>query len=100
MSEETGLWLCYFLPRSRYQVTPVRVTPEGRWQVPLGNLPERGPIKKMLSNLFQVVPSVLPSRGVERLLRRPVDALATVLRGRGTCYSGDWVSPLCLSANE
>jgi D-alanine--D-alanine ligase len=83
LSEETGLWLCYFLPRGRYHVTPVQVTEQGDWQVPLGSLPERGPIKQIMTNLFQAVKPEPPARGLERLLRRPVRALVTVLRGRG-----------------
>jgi len=83
LSQESGEWLCYFLPREKYRVTPVRVTPEGAWQVPLGHLPQRGPIKRMLTNLFQAVAPVPPKQGLERLLLRPVQALITLLRGRG-----------------
>lgn len=83
LSLETGQWLCYFLPRSKYRVTPVRVTPQGKWQVPLGSLPEVGPVKKIMDNLFKAVRAVAPVKGLERLLRTPVDALMTVIRGRG-----------------
>lgn len=83
LSSETGQWLCYYLPRSKYRVTPVRVTPQGKWQVPLGSLPEVGPVKKIMDNLFKAVRTVTPVKGLERLLRTPVDALMTVLRGRG-----------------
>lgn len=83
LSYETGQWLCYYLPRSKYRVTPVRVTPQGKWQVPLGSLPMLGPVKKVVNNLFQAVRAVSPAKGLERLLRTPVDALMTVIRGRG-----------------
>lgn len=83
LSATTGMWLCYFLPRGQYEVTPVRVTPEGRWQVPLGSLPERGPIERMMAGLLQAVRAVPPVAGLERLLLRPLDALLTVLRGKG-----------------
>jgi D-alanine-D-alanine ligase len=83
LSSETGLWLCYFLPRSKYQITPVRVTADGKWQVPLGSLPETGPIKHMMDKLFQTVKAFPAAQGLERLLHRPVRALVTVLRGKG-----------------
>lgn len=83
LSYETGQELCYYLPRSKYRVTPVRVTPQGKWQVPLGSLPAQGPVKKVMNNLFKVVRAVSPTKGLERLLRTPVDALMTVIRGRG-----------------
>lgn len=83
VSTTTGTWLCYFLPRGQYDITPVRVTPEGHWQVPLGSLPERGPIERMLQGLLTAVRAVPPLEGISRLLRRPLHALLTVLRGKG-----------------
>lgn len=83
VSTTTGMWLCYFLPRGQYDITPVRVTPEGRWQVPLGSLPERGPIERMLQGLLTAVRAVPPLEGLSRLLRRPLHALLTVLRRKG-----------------
>ncbi|HBE89611.1 MAG TPA: hypothetical protein DDW41_00175 [Candidatus Andersenbacteria bacterium] len=83
LSEETGFWACQYIPRSKYQITPIRVAPDGNWQVPLGSLPQQGPIRRMMTKMFEAVPVVSASRGLERLLRRPVDLLLTFVRGVG-----------------
>lgn len=83
LSEESGYWACQFIPRSIYQITPVRILPNGQWQVPLGNLPAQGPIKKMISGIFSALPALSPVKGLERLLSRPVNAIMTLIRGRG-----------------
>lgn len=83
LSSETGEKVCYYLPRTNYRITPVRITPQGKWQVPLGSLPQQGPVKKIMRNLFKAVRAVSPKKGLERLLKTPVNALMTVVRGRG-----------------
>jgi D-alanine-D-alanine ligase len=83
LSEESGYWACQYIPRSLYQVTPIRVAPDGRWQVPLGSLPQQGPIQRMMTKMFEAVPIVSATKGLERLLRRPVDLLLTLVRGVG-----------------
>ncbi len=83
LSVETGHWVCNYVPRSKYQVTPVRVTPDGKWQVPLGGLPQYGPVGNIMNNLFSAVPETSPTQGMERLLKTPIDALMTVVRGQG-----------------
>jgi len=83
LSQATGRWVCYYLPRSRYDVTPVEVTTDGKWKVPLGSLPRSGPVKRTMDMLSRAVRSLVPSRALERLLARPVDVLMTVVRGRG-----------------
>ncbi len=82
LSCETGQWLCHYLPRSKYRITPVRITPRGKWQVPLGSLPRQGPVRKILKNLFRTVRAVPPARGLERLLRSPVKVMMTLARGK------------------
>lgn len=81
LSMETGQWMCHYIPRERYQVTPVQITTAGRWKVPLGNLPQSGPVRRMMTMLGEAVPAVSPQQGLERLLRQPVAALFTVVRG-------------------
>ncbi|PIT98279.1 MAG: hypothetical protein COT71_01635 [Candidatus Andersenbacteria bacterium CG10_big_fil_rev_8_21_14_0_10_54_11] len=83
LSAETGYWACQYIPRNRYQVTPVQVTAAGHWQVPLGSLPVSGSVRPVLRELFRAVPAVPPADGLARLLGRQVDVLFTVLRGRG-----------------
>lgn len=83
LSQETGYWMCQYVPRTKYAVTPVHVTPEGNWQVPLGTLPQHGPINRMLDMLFTGIEAVVPSQGLQRLLRHPIAALMTTLRGPG-----------------
>ncbi len=83
LSRETGRWVCQYIPRSQYQVTPVKVTTQGLWQVPLGNLPESGNIDLALDRLFAAIPALHPTKALERLVSRPLGALMTVLRGAG-----------------
>lgn len=83
LSQETGYWVCNYIPRSKYRVTPVRITTDGQWQVPLGGLPQQGPIDRMVEMLFANVRPVSPTEGLQRLLRHPVRSLMTTLRGKG-----------------
>jgi D-alanine-D-alanine ligase len=83
LSQETGYWVCQYMPRTKYAVTPVHVTAEGNWQVPLGTLPQHGPIDRMLDMLFKGIEAVVPSQGLQRLLRHPIAAFMTTLRGPG-----------------
>ncbi len=83
LSQETGYWMCNYIPRSQYRVVPVRVTPEGQWQVPLGGLPKAGPVDRMLHMLFSNVRALPVTKALERLLHHPVSALMTTLRGIG-----------------
>lgn len=83
LSEETGHWVCQYLPREKYQVTPVHITEHGEWQVPLGSLPTTGNVRQTINMLLQAVPSMSPDQALQRLLHKPVDALFTVLRGAG-----------------
>lgn len=88
-SLSTGHWVCQYVPRETFDITPVRVLPDGRWQVPLGSLPQQGPIERMLQLLFSPtgagtgLRAFSPAEGLQRLLRRPVHALMSVIRGRG-----------------
>lgn len=83
LSSETGYWMCQYIPRSSYQVTPVRVTADGKWQVPLGSLPSSGSITRMMDMLGEAVPALPAQAALERLLARPVDAFFTLVRGVG-----------------
>lgn len=83
LSQETGYWVCNYLPRSAYDITPVRVQPDGTWQVPLGGLPRQGPVDRILTMLFRSVRALPPAQALERLLRQPLAAMLTVVRGRG-----------------
>ncbi len=83
LSTETGYWACQYVPRGTYQVTPVHVRADGLWQVPLGSLPQRGPVGRMMSMMFKSVKAVTPAEGIQKLLRRPVHALMSLMRGKG-----------------
>lgn len=83
LSMESGAWVCRYLPRARYQVTPVRVTPDGAWQVPLGTLPQQGAIDGVLERLWQAVPAVAAAAGLERLMAKQPRVWLTLLRGHG-----------------
>lgn len=83
LSVETGRWVCSYIPRSQYDVTPVEITPEGTWKVPLGSLPRSGPVDVTLKRLSQAVPALPASEALNRLLEKPVDSLLTVVRGPG-----------------
>lgn len=83
LSEQTGYWACQYIPRNKYEITPVRVTSDGHWQVPLGSLPKQGPVDRMMTMLFQSVRSLSPAEALQRLLARPVSAMMTLIRGQG-----------------
>ncbi|MDP3997290.1 MAG: ATP-grasp domain-containing protein [bacterium] len=83
LSQETGYWACQYIPRDKYQVTPVHVLANGSWQVPLGSLPQQGPVDRMMSMLFKSLRALSPAEGLQRVLARPVAAMMSVIRGRG-----------------
>jgi D-alanine-D-alanine ligase len=83
LSSETGVWVCQYIPRSKYDVTPVQITPYGQWRVPIGNLPRSGPVRKTMQMLAQAVRPLAPPRALDRLLGQPMDGIVTVVRGRG-----------------
>lgn len=83
LSAETGQWICQYLPREKYDVVPVEVTPDGKWKVPLGSLPRSGPVGRIMSMLSQAVQALSPTKAMERLLHQPVQVFMTVVRGRG-----------------
>jgi len=87
LSLESGYWVCQHIPREKYQVTPVHIQPDGSWQVPIGSLPDRGPVDRMMDMLFrapgQAIRSLTASEGLQRLLQRPLAGMMTLLRGRG-----------------
>lgn len=83
LSRETGYWACQYIPRSAYQVTPVHIRADGKWQVPLGSLPQQGPVDRMMSMLFKSLRALSPKEGLQRLLSRPINAFLSVMRGRG-----------------
>lgn len=83
LSQESAVWFGTYVPRSKYQVTPVQVLPNGTWQVPLGSLPTSGPIQTMWQRLFQAIPPLLPAKALEKLLSRSVDLMMTFIRGKG-----------------
>lgn len=83
LSYSTGVWLAGSLPRETYDVTPVHITAEGDWQVPLGTLPRQGEVAGVMEKLFEAVPALSPAKALERLFTREADALWSVVRGRG-----------------
>lgn len=83
LSSETGRWVCQYIPRDKFDVTPVEVTAEGKWKVPLGNLPRTGPVSRTMQMLSKATRSLSPRKAWERLLYRPVHGLMTMLRGQG-----------------
>lgn len=83
LSTESGLWVCNCIPRSTYDVTPVEVTPEGLWKVPLGVLPRSGSVSTTLHRLSEAIRPLNPIKALERLVERPVHALMTLVRGKG-----------------
>lgn len=83
LSAETGYWMCQYIPRSKYDITPVRVMPDGTWKVPLGSLPRSGPIGRTMSMLTEAVRALPPAQALERLLARPIASMLTVVRGKG-----------------
>ena len=83
LSQETGYWMCQYIPRSKYRVIPVQVTGTGAWQVPTGALATTGEVGRMMDMLWEAVPAVSPYEGLQRLLAHPVEAMMTTLRGAG-----------------
>lgn len=82
-SSQSGTWACQYIPRSQYDVTPVHITHDGKWKVPLGSLPKTGNIERTIDMLASVTEPQEPSKALERLLTRPVDSVITLLRGKG-----------------
>lgn len=83
LSLATGQWMCEYVPRSVYEVIPIHVTPDGRWQVPLGSLPANGHVGRVMNMLSEAVPALPRSQAVARLLAREPDVMMTLLRGAG-----------------
>ncbi len=84
LSSQTGRWVCQYLPREQYDITPVEVTPEGQWKVPLGQLPRRGDVGRIMDMLSEAVRPLPPGKALERLQEsRPADYFFTVVRGVG-----------------
>lgn len=83
LSSETGYWVCQYIARDAYDVTPVHVRSDGTWQVPLGSLPRTGSVEKMMDYLYRGLTALAPTKALERLLARPVSAFFSVLRGAG-----------------
>lgn len=83
LSTATGQWVCEHLPRSRYDVIPVHVTADERWQVPLGSLPSSGSVSRVMEMLTGAVPMLPRARALPRLLDREPDVLMTLVRGAG-----------------
>lgn len=83
LSCATGQWVCDHLPRSRYEVIPVHVTADERWQVPFGSLPSSGSVSRVMEMLTGAVPMLPRARALPRLLDRQPDVLMTLVRGAG-----------------
>lgn len=83
LSLETGRWVSEYAPRGQYDVIPIHVTPDLRWQVPLGNLPRQGGVSRVLEMLMATVPALPIAQALPRLLTREPEVFFTVLRGRG-----------------
>lgn len=83
ISSQSGKWVCQYIPRSQYDVTPVHVTNDGKWKVPMGTLPKTGHVSRTLDMLFSATPPQEPSQTLGRLFTRPVDSIITLLRGKG-----------------
>lgn len=83
LSSQSALWFGTYVPRGKYQVTPVQIMPDGTWKVPLGSLPKTGPIQAMWQRLFEAIRPLSPAKALERLMSRPIDLLMTFVRGKG-----------------
>lgn len=84
LSKQTGRWACQYIPREHYDITPVEVTPEGQWKVPLGQLPRRGDVGRVIDMLSEAVRPVPPAQALEKLqASRPADYFFTLVRGVG-----------------
>jgi len=82
-STQSGTWACQYIPRSQYDVTPVHITHDGKWRVPLGSLPKTGDITRTVNMLASVTQPQEPAQAIQRLLTRPVDSIITLVRGKG-----------------
>lgn len=82
-SRTSGAWMCQYIPKSQYDVTPVHVTADGMWKVPLGSLPKVGSVNRAMDMLAQATTAQDPKQAIHTLLNRPVDSLITLMRGRG-----------------
>lgn len=83
LSSETGKWVCQYIPREQFDVTPVEITSEGLWKVPLGSLPRSGPIDRTLTMLSKAIRPLSPTKALTRLLDRPIQSIITLVRGHG-----------------
>lgn len=83
ISAQSGKWVCQYIPRSQYDVTPVHVTAKGQWKVPLGTIPRTGDVHRTIDMLTSVTEAQEPTQAMERLFARPVDSIITLLRGKG-----------------
>ncbi len=83
ISKQSGAWLCTYLPRSKYDVVPVEVLPDGQWKVPLGQLPKSGNVARAMDMIFQATLPKDPKSALARLLEKPVHFFTTLLRGKG-----------------
>lgn len=82
-SSQSGKWVCQYIPRSQYDVTPVHVTADGKWKVPLGTIPKTGDVHRTIDMLASVTEAQTPTEAAKRLFDRPVDSIITMLRGKG-----------------
>ncbi len=82
-SHESGSWVCQYIPRSKYDVTPVSVTHDGQWKVPMGSLPKSGDTARTIDMLFAATAPQDPKKAMERVLHKPVDSIITLMRGKG-----------------
>ncbi len=82
-SSQSGTWACQYIPRSQYDVTPVHITPDGQWKVPLGTLPKTGDVTRTIDMLASITYPQEPTQAMERLFARPVDSIITLLRDKG-----------------
>ncbi|MEO6077253.1 MAG: ATP-grasp domain-containing protein [Candidatus Andersenbacteria bacterium] len=82
-SKSSGAWISQHIPKSEYDVTPVHITHDGLWSVPLGNLPKVGSVARAMDMLRDATPAQDPKKALDRLLNRNVDSIITTIRGRG-----------------
>src|SRR5690349_7385596 len=83
LSRESGAWFCEYVPRSKYQITPIEILPDGQWKVPLGSLPTSGSVRRMMEKLSDGVRPLPAGEALQRLLNRPVDGFMSLMRGVG-----------------
>lgn len=82
-SSQSGTWACQYIPRSQYDVTPVHITHDGKWRVPLGTLPKTGDVTRTIDMLASITEPQEVTRALERLFAHPVDSIITLVRGKG-----------------